>query len=144
MLTQAAEAFFANRFEEVLSLTESASFGKNMAARSHLCLLRSASRHSLWILGGESDEQLLDLATADIETCSEIEPPLLPSPRFFSPRFVDFHTASLADLAKAAEEEAATVSAGTVEAETGQSAGAPASTALPSEASVETSSKAQG
>jgi len=103
VLRQAVEAFFGNRFQEVLDLTEETDFRRNKAARSHLCLLRSASRHSLWILGGQSDEQLLSLATAEIETCSEIEPPLLPSPKFFSPRFVEFHTESRADVARDAE-----------------------------------------
>ncbi len=106
-LTQAAEAFLAGSFEQALELLEEESLAGDRRSKSHVCLLRAASGHALWVLGGESDEQLRELATAAIAACAGSEPGsdpgLEPSPKFFSPRFVEFRGATLEALARAAE-----------------------------------------
>lgn len=53
-------------------------------------LLRSAARHALYLLGGEGDVSLLDLAVADLRLARAELPAFAPHPDLFSPRFVAF------------------------------------------------------
>jgi len=53
-------------------------------------LIRSAAEYMLYVLGGESDAQLLENATKSVRSCRRIAPRLEPDPHFFSPRFVQF------------------------------------------------------
>ena len=111
-LTRAAEAFFGGRFAEVLEISAEEDFARDARSRSHLCLLRSASQHALWILGGERDEALLELSASELAPCHEIDPALPPPPKYFSPRFVAFYETSLeAMAAEEVEEGAATTGA---------------------------------
>ncbi|MEM7351051.1 MAG: hypothetical protein AAF657_09615 [Acidobacteriota bacterium] len=103
-LTRAAEAYFNGAYDSVLELTEEVAYARDSRARSHRCLLRSGARYALWVLGGEQDEPLLELAGEEIRSCLEIDPPLPPNPKFYPPRFVEFHAATLEAIARAAEE----------------------------------------
>ena len=94
-LNQAAEAFFGGELETALELLRDVDFSRDLRARSHACLLRAASRHALWVLDGERDEELVALAARDLTACEATKPPA-PSSKFFSPRFVEFHRATLA------------------------------------------------
>ncbi|MCP3959578.1 MAG: hypothetical protein GY719_17150 [bacterium] len=94
-LARAAEAFFGGEPQTSLDLLVEADFSRDRRARSHACLLRAASRHALWVLGGEQDEDLIELAGLDLSACERTEPPV-PTVSFFSPRFVEFHRATLA------------------------------------------------
>ena len=102
-LTQAVEAFFSGNYATVLELTEEVAYSRDSRSRSHRCLLRGASQHALWILGGEEDETLRDLACQEIRICVETDSDLVPAVKFFSPRFVQFHSALLAEIAAASE-----------------------------------------
>ncbi len=125
-LTRAVEAFLSGSYEDALVLLEDPSLADNERAIPHLCLLRAASRHALWVLGGEQDEALRELAAESIMVCAPSEPDpseaprpsapaassaagMTPSLKFFSPRFIEFHGATL---------EGATVEGATLEGAT--------------------------
>ncbi len=105
-LTRAVEAFLQGSYTEALALLEVPALIDDERTRPHVCLIRAASQHALWVLGGEQDESLRDLAAEAITACNgsepetepsepETEPSILPNERFFSPRFVEFHAATL-------------------------------------------------
>ncbi len=107
-LTQAVEAYLNGSHQDALSLLDNPDLAAGERTRPHVCLIRAASGHALWVLGGEQDEALHDLATEAILACVEEgeteddAEPLSPEPslplslKFFSPRFVEFHQATLA------------------------------------------------
>ncbi len=108
-LAQAAEAFLGGSFQQALELLEDEDLAGNPRSKPHVCLLRAASGHALWVLSGERDESLLELATAAVTACADSEPqaePDTPSPslKYFSPRFVEFRAATLEAIARATEE----------------------------------------
>ncbi len=105
-LALAVEAFLNGSFEQTLDLLEDERLAENRRSKPHVCLLRAASGHALWILGGERDEALRELATTAIADCAGGESdqrPESPSLKYFSPRFVEFHAATLDAIARAAE-----------------------------------------
>ncbi len=65
-------------------------------ARAHARLLLAASRHALYLEGGELDDELRTAAVDDARACREEDETLAPSARFFSPRFVAFFNESVA------------------------------------------------
>lgn len=89
VLTDAADAYLRGEFEGVVEILKGTSFNDPRAA-GHVCLLRAASRHALWMLGGEQDADLMEQAAADAVACHQLKPPPQIPPRFFSPRFVRF------------------------------------------------------
>ena len=101
-LTRAVRAFFSGDYDAVLELTQEVVYGNDSRSRSHRCLLRAAARHAIWLLGGERDDSLRKLAVDEIVVCTNVDSQLTPSPRFFSPRFVDFHAATRAALSETA------------------------------------------
>jgi len=93
ILRQASEAFLRGAHEEVLArIADDASLPRGRA-RAHALLLRAASRHALYLRGGEADPELLASARADVLACHGADPGLSPTPRAFSPRFRDFFKA---------------------------------------------------
>ena len=72
--------------------------GSELAASSdpkiaaQVCLLRSASRFTLWVAGGEQDDALLASVIDDVAACKALGSPAPPE-RFFSPRFLAFYAA---------------------------------------------------
>ncbi|MEM7581827.1 MAG: hypothetical protein AAF560_00480 [Acidobacteriota bacterium] len=105
-LRQAAEAFFATRFEEVLELTSDEKLTRDRRAKAHVCLLRAASHHALWVLTGEQDETGRETIASEILACAELDSPLAPDPKYYSPRFVALHSQILDEAAAAAVAEA--------------------------------------
>ncbi len=117
-LTQAVEAFLSGSYQDALALLETPSLAEDPRTKPHVCLIRAASGHALWVLDGERDDTLHDLATEAILACAggqtadeppSLEPSLPLSLKFFSPRFVEFHDATVetyaADLAAIGDEE---------------------------------------
>ncbi len=118
-LTEALKAFFSGAYADVLTLLEDPGLTTNDRTRPHVCLIRAASQHALWVLGGEQDDSLHAQATQAITACdgsedgsepaADPEPTpselgLVPTEKFFSPRFVEFHSATL--IAQTAEQQA--------------------------------------
>ena len=115
-LTRALEAFLNGSYTDTLTLLEDPGLTTNDRTRPHVCLIRAATQHALWVLSGEQDDSLHALATQAITACdgnepaaepdqTPSEPSLIPNEKFFSPRFVEFHNATL--IAQAAELEVA-------------------------------------
>ncbi len=88
-LTSAAEEFLSGSYENVIRALDGRPFD-DRRARSHAHLLLAASRFQLYLLGSENDERLLDAARIDVRKMYEVGVPLAPSPRTFSPRFIQF------------------------------------------------------
>ena len=114
-LVQAVEAFLEGSYEDALTLLDVPSLVDNSRTKPHVCLIRAASNHSLWVLAGEQDDTLRNLAADAIIACLDdsapavgdepaeptiLEPSLPLSLKFFSPRFVEFHDATLAAYAQ--------------------------------------------
>jgi hypothetical protein len=94
-LSAAADAFFGGDFAAVLARL--ATIADDPArVRAHSLLLRSAAGYYLWVERGESDQALLAAAAADAVACQRAAAGLAPPPTLFSPRFVQFFTASIA------------------------------------------------
>ncbi len=89
-LNTAVEAFLGGDHETVLTTLEGEEY-RDSRATAQACLLRAASRHALYVLGGEEDAELGVALHQDIQTCQGLErPPEVPS-KFFSPRFASFY-----------------------------------------------------
>ncbi len=114
-LSQAVEAFLGGLYQDALALLDVPSLSDNPRTKPHVCLIRAASGHALWVLGGEQDDALRDLAAEAILACveetteasqpSSLKPSLPLSLKFFSPRFVEFHDHTLAQTAELAAED---------------------------------------
>ena len=112
-LAQAVEAYLKGSYQEALALLDDDRLAGGTRSKPYVCLLKAASHHDLWVLGGERDDALRDLAIAAITGCVEKtpsdEPPSLPvSSTIFSPRFVDFYDTAREADARSAELEAST------------------------------------
>jgi hypothetical protein len=94
-LARAAEAFLGGRYQDVIVDLEATRFGESRA-RAHARLLLAASRHALYLEGGELDDELRSAAVEDALACREDGERLAPIERFFSPRFIAFFDESLA------------------------------------------------
>jgi len=91
-LTKAAEALFSADYATVVELLGDTSFfGSRTEGHVHLFL--SAARFSLWVISGESDEELLAAASRDALASRKASPNLVPTRQEFSPRFVEFFLA---------------------------------------------------
>jgi TolA-binding protein len=94
-LADAADAFFAGDFAEVLARLATIADAP-ARVRAHSLLLRSAAGYYLWVERGESDQALLAAAAADAVSCQRADAALAPPPTLFSPRFVQFFAAPTA------------------------------------------------
>ncbi len=88
-LWKAVGAFLGGRYQEVLDLLADTPYSRGRSA-AHACHLEAASRHALFVLGGESQTELLDLARQGASRCNELAPSFGISRKFFSPRYVEF------------------------------------------------------
>ncbi len=89
-LWSSVEAFLAGDYERVLELLGDGPYSRGRSAR-HACHLETASRYALYVLGGESQPELLDLARQGALACHEMAPSFQISRRYFSPRYVEFY-----------------------------------------------------
>jgi hypothetical protein len=94
-LGRAADAFLAGRHAEVIEQLATARYAERRA-RAHARLLLAASRHALYLEGGELDEELRTAAAEDARACRHDDEALAPTERFFSPRFIAFFNQSVA------------------------------------------------
>jgi hypothetical protein len=94
-LTKAVDAYLGGRHGDVVAELASARFSERRA-RTHARLLLAASRHALYLEGGELDDELRAAAVEDALACHQEDEALEPTPRFFSPRFVAFFNESVA------------------------------------------------
>jgi hypothetical protein len=90
-LKKAVTAYLEGRHQDVIDGLAAARLPERRA-RAHARLLLSASRHALYLEGGELDDELLAAAAEDARACREDDETLAPTARFFSPRFVAFFT----------------------------------------------------
>ena len=95
-LLTAVEAFLGGRYQEVLELLAEDRF-RDRRTRTHICVLRAASRHALWVLEGELDPELRDQASAEAVACHELDPDFELSAKYFSPRFAEFYAGAVRD-----------------------------------------------
>ncbi|HEX6739165.1 MAG TPA: hypothetical protein VF310_12880, partial [Vicinamibacteria bacterium] len=85
-LLAAASAYFDGRYQEAVAALDGARYEAGPAAlQAHL--LRAASRHALYLLGGGRDEALRQAIAADIQAVRRLDPAFEPDPSAFSPRF---------------------------------------------------------
>ncbi len=137
-LSQAVEAFLTGSYADALALLDAPDLAGDARAQPHVCMIRAASHHALWVLGGELDEALRELAAEAVLACageesaeSNASASLPPSTRIYSPRFVDFHGAALEARAQSAELEASGLETG--DAGEGAAGAATTSAAPPAE-----------
>lgn len=88
-LQLAAKAYFAGRYDQVLTLLEDASFSGRQA-RAHLFLFRAAAFYSLYLIGDPPDPDLLSAAAVNVQSCLEASSGFEPLAEAFSPRFIEF------------------------------------------------------
>jgi hypothetical protein len=88
-LLAGARAFFGAQYQQAVALLAQAD-GFPGRAGAHALVLRAASRHALYLLGGERDSGLLARAEADARAARRVDPRVVPDPQAFSPRFVEF------------------------------------------------------
>ena len=87
-LVAAARAYFDGQYREAAAQLSGASYSGKSGAQA--MLFRAASRHALFVLGGEKNSALETEARADVQACRRLSPGFSPDPRFFSPRFTAF------------------------------------------------------
>jgi hypothetical protein len=97
-LAKAVDAYLEGRHADVVADLESAKFTARRA-RAHARLLLAASRHALYLEGGELDDEMRAAAADDARASHQEDEALAPTPRFFSPRFVTFFNESIAAAA---------------------------------------------
>ena len=95
LLEKAVEAYLDGRHGEVVTTLADSRLGERRA-RAHARMLLAASRHALYLEGGELDDELRAAAVDDARACREHDETLEPSARFFSPRFIAFFNESVA------------------------------------------------
>ena len=84
----AAQAFFGADYPRTLSLLEDARFTDPRAiATAHL--LRAGANFSLFLAGGEEDEELQRSALDELRRSRKARPQMTLDPSLFSPRFVE-------------------------------------------------------
>lgn len=87
-LVRAAEAYFAGRYDEAVTLLDRVS-GLNGRTAAHAHLLRAAARFALYRIGGERDAQLRQRALQDVSSCRGADPAVVPDPEAFPPSFAE-------------------------------------------------------
>jgi len=92
-LRQAAEAYLAGEHPRTLELLADTELSDPRAAL-HASLLRAAAHHALFLLGGEREPELLDLAREEAAAGHRLDPDFEPAGRYFPPRFLAFYRAA--------------------------------------------------
>jgi hypothetical protein len=88
-LLAAAQAFFGAQYQQAADLLGRLE-GAPGRAGAQAMVIRAASRHALYLVGGERDAALLSAAQADVRASRQRDPSLRPDSRVFSPRFLEF------------------------------------------------------
>lgn len=89
-LRNAVEAYLGGRYEEVLATLDGESF-RDPRAAAEACLLRSAARYALYVLGSEQDAEMGAALHREVLACRELKPASQIDAKFFSPRFIAFY-----------------------------------------------------
>lgn len=87
-LASAVENYLRGRYDQVAALNPATL--PDDRARFHALLLRSASRHTLAQIQGDSGAQLLAQAQADVRAAKQLQPGKAPDNALFSPRYRAF------------------------------------------------------
>ncbi|HYK04131.1 MAG TPA: tetratricopeptide repeat protein [Thermoanaerobaculia bacterium] len=85
-LSSAVKSYMHGRYDESLRVLASVQF--EGAAAGEAALLRAASRHALYRIGGEKDAKLRALIDSDLREYHQRRPSARPDPRLFPPAFV--------------------------------------------------------
>jgi tetratricopeptide (TPR) repeat protein len=85
-LSSAVKSYMHGRYEESLRVLASVQF--EGAAAGEAALLRAASRHALYRIGGEKDANLRAQIDRDLREYHQRRPSARPDPRLFPPSFV--------------------------------------------------------
>lgn|GEM_PF-4899007 len=93
-LREGASAYFAGDYASAAQILAAAPDFPDRRAAAEAKLFRSAARYALYVIGGAKDSNLERSALQDASDCRRLDPQVSPSPRVFSPRFVEFFTAS--------------------------------------------------
>jgi hypothetical protein len=88
-LLQAARAYFGGQYRAAADSLARVSYPGGPAAVQAL-LFRAAARHSLYVIGGQTDDALRQSALADVQALRKLDPRFTPDPQAFSPRFRQF------------------------------------------------------
>lgn len=88
-LRLAAQAYFAGRYDQVLSVLDDVTFSER-PAQAHFHLFRAAAQYALYLIGDPPDPDLLRAAQSSVHSCLEASASLEPLTEAFSPRFVQF------------------------------------------------------
>lgn len=86
-LRQAVSDFAAAAYEEVVRGLEPDAY-RSTAQQAAAHLLRAAANHAIYCLDGRRDDDRIERVRADVGRSRELDPSLLPDPRFFSPEFI--------------------------------------------------------
>ena len=88
-LHQAAEAYFAGQYDQVLTMLEDDTFSERQEL-AHFHLFRAAALYALYLIGDQPDPNLLSGAQWNVKSCLDANASLEPLAEAFSPRFVQF------------------------------------------------------
>lgn len=86
-LLQMVENYFDGKFPEA-AVVDPTAF-KEVPAKVQAFLFRAASNYNLWVLSGETDNQLRELYQSDIRSIKNLNPGFLPYDGGFSPQFIE-------------------------------------------------------
>ena len=86
-LRQAVSDYAAAAYEEVVRGLEPEEY-RSAAQQAAAYLLRAAANHAIYCLDGRRDDDRIERVRADVGRSRELNPSLLPDPRFFSPEFI--------------------------------------------------------
>ncbi len=86
---EAAQAYFDGDYRRAVELLERPAPGAAERARFYSALFRSAARHALFLLGGETESDLLAAAVEDLREARRLNSSFAPHPDAFSPRYVE-------------------------------------------------------
>lgn len=85
----AAQAYFDGDYRRAAEQLERPAPAASDRARFYSALFRSAARHALFLLGGETESDLLAAAVEDLREARRLNPSFAPHPDAFSPRYVE-------------------------------------------------------
>lgn len=88
-LERAVEAYFSAEYERTLQILGEDEY-TDLRATVQAHLLRAASAFTLYRLGREEGDELLETARREVESLRRLQPSFTPDPSVFSPSFVAF------------------------------------------------------
>lgn len=86
-LRHAVSDYAAAAYEDVVRGLEPDEY-RPTAQQAAAHLLRAAANHAIYCLDGRRDNERIERVRADVGRSRELDPSLLPDPRFFSPEFI--------------------------------------------------------